>query len=398
MKRRDLIKTTVLASLASASARRLFGQEASLSPQTPISVPVNFTPPVLQNVSPTGATVFWSVNRPATGWIEYGETEALGRSARGEMDGLLPFDPRVLRIRLEGLQPGRRYFYRTHTVPVHFETAYKIHRGDPVAGPIHGFSTLDPARNSASFVVWNDTHQNNTTLAGLVEHLPHYPADFLVWNGDIFNDVTTEDMLIRETLHPAGLEYSATRPLFLSRGNHDVRGAAARLLGRTMEAPGGKYYYTFRQGPVAFLVLDTGEDKDDGHQEYGGLNDFASLRTEQQAWLPKALAQPEFQSAPFRVLFTHIPLRERSSSADSRAKWESLLARARIDFAISGHTHRYAYNEPTDAQPFPLLVGGGPQPDRATFIHGEATPDKLRVRMFGLDKRDLGQWEIKRQT
>jgi hypothetical protein len=108
--------------------------------------------------------------------------------------------------------------------------------------------------------------------------------------------------------------------------------------------------------------------------------------------------QPEFQSAPFRILITHIPLRDRAHSEDSRVKWEALLAKANIDFAFSGHTHRYAYNEPTAEQPFPLLVGGGPQPDKATFIHVEATTEKLRVRMFGLAENSLGAWEVTRKS
>jgi hypothetical protein len=145
-------------------------------------------------------------------------------------------------------------------------------------------------------------------------------------------------------------------------------------------------------------VLDTGEDKDDAHPVYGGLNDFANYRTEQRTWLEQALARPEFQSAPFRLLFTHIPLRGRSHSQDSKAKWEPLLAKARIDFAISGHTHRFAYNEPSAEQPCPLLVGGGPQIESATHIHVQATMDDLLVRMHGLDGKDLGHWEIKRRV
>ena len=276
--------------------------------------------------------------------------------------------------------------------------ASDIRAGEAQAGPVYAFTTLAPAADTASCIVWNDTHQNNVTLAKLIEHLPAFPADFLVWNGDIFNDVATEEMLIAETLFPAGLEYAATRPLVFTCGNHDVRGAHARQLARTIDVPEGRRYYTFRQGPIAFLVLDTGEDKDDSHREYGGLGDFASYRLEQQAWLERALHAPEFRTAPFRVLLTHIPLRGREHSADSCAKWEPLLRNARLDFAVSGHTHRYAFNEPTTEQPWPLLVGGGPKPESATVFHVQATSTALTVLMFGLDRRDLGRWQVARKA
>jgi acid phosphatase type 7 len=399
MNRRNFIKASTFATLTvSATVENLVAQEKSVAPKPQPAPLVGTTPPVLQNVSETGVTVTWGVKGEATGWIEFGETEALGAIAHGEAGGLLPFDARVLRVRLTGLRPGRKYFYRACTAPVDFKGPYDIRRGETVPGTVFSFTTLSAQADSASFTVWNDTHQNNVTLAKLIGHLPNHPADFHVWNGDIFNDIGTEEMLLAEVLQPAGLAYAANRPLMFARGNHDVRGAYARMLDRALEAPEGRYYYSFRHGPVAFLVLDTGEDKDDAHREYGGLNDFASYRTEQQRWLARAIAQPAWQSASFRVLFTHIPLRGREHSVDSRAKWEKLLASARIDFAISGHTHRYAYNEPTPEQPWPLLVGGGPKPEQATFAHVHATAERLRVRAFALEGNELGHWEVSRRS
>ena len=400
MKRRDFLKVSAVATLASGvNAAGLLAAETP-SPPKPLPPPplANTTPPVLQNVSETAATVIWGVSGPATGWVEFGDTDSLGRLARGEVNGLLPYDGHVLRVRLTGLKPGQRTFYRVWTVPIDFRTPTDIRRGEAVTTGVHAFTTLDDAAGTARFTVWNDTHQNKETLARLIEHLPAYPSDLLVWNGDVFNDIPSEDVLIEELLHPAGRAYAATQALVFVRGNHDVRGAFARRMGLAIETPGDRYYYSFRQGPVAFLVLDTGEDKEDGHPEYGGLADFARYRLEQQSWLEQAIARPGFQSAPFRVLLTHIPLRGPNHSADARAKWEPLLAKAGIDFAISGHTHRHAYEEPTAGQPFPLLVGGGPGPDKATFIHAEATTDELRVRLLALDGSDLGHWSVPRRS
>jgi predicted phosphodiesterase len=399
MQRREFLKTSALASLAASAVSVEALAQPKRNPPKPKAPPPpvsGITPPVLQSVSETGVTVFWTTTSAATGWVEYGETAELGQVARGEIDGLLPYDERVLRVRLTGLKPGRRYHYRVQTAAFDFTHPYSVGRGAAQPSPVYQFKTLNAGAADASFLVWNDTHQNKETLARLVEQLPRYGADFLVWNGDIFNSIMTDDALVAETLHPAGLEYAATRALMFVRGNHDVRGNRARSLGRTLEPRDGKYYHHFRHGPAAFLALDTGEDKPDDHQEYGGLTDFAGYRSEQIPWLKSVIARPEFQAAPFRILFTHIPLRGPGQSADSRSKWEDLLRQARVDLAISGHTHRYAHNEPTSEQPWPLLVGGGPALQAATCIHVVVTNERLDYRIFDLDGRPLGEWQITR--
>src|SRR5258707_315842 len=54
------------------------------APKPPPPPADGVTPPVLQNVGPDRATVFWSAAGAAHGWVEFGETEALGQVARGE--------------------------------------------------------------------------------------------------------------------------------------------------------------------------------------------------------------------------------------------------------------------------------------------------------------------------
>ncbi len=400
MHRRDFLKATAFVSLAASSgslaADALPKKRKTPQPKPPPPPVPGITPPVLQAISETGVTVFWTTSAPATGWVEYGETPALGQVARGEVDGLLPYDERVLCVRLSGLQSGRVYHYRVQTAAFDFTHPYSVGRGAAQPGPIFEFRTLDAGASEARFIVWNDTHQNQDTIAQLIEQSARHPADFLFWNGDLFNAITTDAMLEEEVLHPAGREYAARRPVLFGRGNHDVRGARARLLHRVLEPAGGRYYHHFLHGPAAFLTLDTGEDKVDTHQEFGGLTDFAGYRSAQVPWLEAALARPELGAAPFRILFTHIPLRGPGQSADAREKWEGLLRRGRVDLAISGHTHRHTHHAPTAEQPWPLLIGGGPTAAGATFIHGHVTQEKLSYRLHGLDGRVIGEWQIAR--
>lgn len=399
MNRREFLKNSATASLilATPAVAQTSGPVRPQPPPEPPPPVAGITPPVLQAVSEEGATVFWTTSEPATGWVEYGETPRLGLVARGERNGLLAHDDRVLRVRLTGLKPGRTYHYRVQTVAARFLMPHRPTRGtEQQTSPLYRFKTLDSRAPEANFIVWNDTHQRSETLAKLIEQLPRYPADFLFWNGDIFNFIHTEDVLIGEPLHPAGLEYAATRPLMIGRGNHEGRGRFARSLDRVLEPPAGHYYHHFRQGPAEFLVLDTGEDKPDPHPAYAGLTDFAGYRSEQTPWLESVIARPAFREAPFRILFTHIPLRGRGESADSRQKWEEPLRRGKIDLAISGHTHRHAHHEPTAEQPWPLLVGGGPALPIATFIHGHVTAERIRYRLFSAEGSPLGEWTVAR--
>jgi predicted phosphodiesterase len=236
----------------------------------------------------------------------------------------------------------------------------------------------------------NDTHEQPETLKQLFTQLADAPGDLLFWNGDMFNDIATEQQLAEQLLYPAGMAYAASRPVCFARGNHDVRGAEARALGRILDSPAGHYYYTLRQGPVAFIVLDTGEDKPDDAPVYAGLGTFDAYRTRQAAWLATALAQPEVRDAAFRVVVVHIPLYGEQpvrfhGGADARDKWHAHLVKGRVDLMVTGHTHRHAWLPPDATRPFGQLRGGGPQPAGATLIRLDADAQRLVARLSRLD-------------
>ncbi|MEI9866459.1 MAG: fibronectin type III domain-containing protein [Limisphaerales bacterium] len=136
--------------------------------------------------------VVWIVNNLATGWVEYGETESLDQRSNGGVQGLNPLNGRALKIRLTGLRPGTKYFYRVHSCPVDFKNAYDIQRGEVIATPIRQFTTINPAAHTTDFSIINDTHEVQQTLQGLGALLKSNPTESLIWNGDIFNDVHSE--------------------------------------------------------------------------------------------------------------------------------------------------------------------------------------------------------------
>lgn len=394
--------------LQSGPLAAALGWSQTVSAQPPVTrAPANFQlagAPVVQGVSSTAVSIVWGVNDTSTGWVEYGETEALGRLAAPEGHGLRPLDSVVHRVRLEGLRPATRYFYRTVSVPIAFLGAYDIRRGRPFESAIASFTTPDEGRGPrVSFAVINDTHEQPDTLKSLFSQLAESPGDLLFWNGDMFNDIATHQQMSEQLLTPAGLPYASKRPVWFARGNHDVRGPEARALGRFLDTPGGQFYYSVRQGPVAFIVLDTGEDKADDAPVYAGLGTFDAYRAQQAEWLARELKQEQVRTAPFRVVVAHIPLYTTRESqphggADARAKWHDHLTAGGVDLLITGHTHRFAWMAPDASRPFGQLTGGGPRPQEATLIRAEADARVLTARMFRLDGSLISEHVVARRT
>ena len=146
------------------------------------------------------------------------------------------------------------------------------------------------------------------TLKALHERTTALKPDFLLWNGDQSNDVHFEKDMAGQFLTPAGLAIAERWPLAYVRGNHDVRGPAARSLPRFTGTPDDRFYYAFRSGPLAALVMDTGEDKPDDSPYFGGMAAFQPMQRRQAEWLQGGRKEPWFREAPFKVLFCHIPL------------------------------------------------------------------------------------------
>ena len=348
--------------------------------------PLVLTPLALMAPRADGAEVVWAVSRLSRGWLEW---EGAGTAGRAQSDafGFVPQGERVLRVRWNGLQAGQSYRFRAHTVAAD--------DGETVVSEWKTYRPLDPSAGQCHFAMWNDTHQNEATLQALHAITP--AVDFLVWNGDTCNDWRSEDLLVPTLLNPGGCDITTDRPLLLTWGNHDVRGPHAFRAPDVVATPTGRPYHAFRCGPVAVITLHTGEDKPDDHPGFQGRVAFDALRAEQAAWLREVIRQPALRDAPYRLVFCHIPLRWTDESvpdyanrgydrfsARSREAWHDSLVAWRTQVVLSGHTHRPAWLPRTDDFPYGQLIGGGPQPERATWLAGRADGQELQLHLRNL--------------
>lgn len=349
------------------------------------------SPPVLMAPRPDGIEVVWSVTEPARGWVEWATGDDSPRTAAMDTFGFVPQGTEVLRVRIDGWAPGTDYRLRTVTVAAA--------DGRREVSGWKRVRTLDPGAPTSSFVVWNDTHQRAETLTQLDEASPQ--ADVWVWNGDICNDWKDADEIIPTALNPAGRDVTDGRPLAFVWGNHDVRGPWAYRLPEVIATPDGRPYYAIRSGPVAAIVLNTGEDKPDDHPSFGGRVGFQELRRRQAIWLAEQVRRPGFVDAPYRIVFCHLPLRWHAEpvlgpadyasgefdhyARTSRELWHDALVEWGAQVVISGHTHRSELIPASPEFPYVQVTGGGPDPAEATWIGIDADQHRMSVATHRLD-------------
>jgi 3',5'-cyclic AMP phosphodiesterase CpdA len=197
--------------------------------------------------------------------------------------------------------------------------------------------------------------------------------------------------------------------VLFTNGNHDYRGLFNRHLEdifmfRQPEERDSRHWdlgrnFAVRQGDIAMIGLDTGEDKPDRRDVFAGLFACEPYRRAQTAWLADALARPEVASAPYIVAFCHIPLFDPRTNEnpgdvlpdddDPRYKhpwaawqrtcanmWGPLFAKAGVQLVCTGHQHRYRYDAPSAERPWTHIVGG-----QRDVIEGRVADGRLVVKV-----------------
>ncbi|MDR0869435.1 MAG: metallophosphoesterase, partial [Planctomycetaceae bacterium] len=375
----------------------------------------------LQCPTEDSIAVVWAVGKPAAGFVEFGTgKDKLDQKAVGTVRGLNAYHSRYLTVRLEGLKPNTRYYYRTGTAPLIFHTGHKLERQAEEYSNIYSFETPGEKKDIATFSVINDTHNNQNTLKELLmPKLAEVNSDYTIMNGDIVSSYDNSEVAVEAILRPGGAAYAAEKPMLFVNGNHDHRGIWAREL--PLAAPVWKpetpddvnllgRNFAVRTGPVALLGLDTGEDKPDWHPAWSGLANFEPYRIAQRDWLERTLQSPKVATAPFVVAFCHIPIYNpdpKANGGDVLEKWASfqrncgklwgpVFTKYGVQLVISAHIHQHKYYAPTEDRPWTHLTGGGHEPKgQVTVIHGKAQGDTLELVVDELNqKKELGRWKF----
>ena len=281
--------------------------------------------PWIQNVTESELTLMWTTEGKSLSWVEVAPDdgtpfEAAQRPRFYQTVAGKRFTGTFHCVKIGGLEPGVTYRYRIvgKEVVDDSDPYGSIYGKEAVLRPGGTVKTLDYNAESCRFSMVNDIHDNASKYISLVGPVKDEPVDFLLLNGDIVSYATSIDTVIAHTFGPVA-DIVRDIPVFFARGNHEGRGADSYLIPGLFRTPTGEFYYVFRQGPVAFVVMDGGEDKPDSSVEYSGLADYDSYRQAELEWLREAVRDPLFAEAPVKVAICHIPLIDNASSWYSQA-------------------------------------------------------------------------------
>ena len=419
MKRRDFIKTSAVIAAAAATVAGKgnmlkAAERLSLEPEKPTAErPVAEGPatdgrlivsaPMLQNFAADSMGVVFAVSALANGYVLVGENPDLADARKVLCGGyrVTDIDDRVVRVRLTGLKPATRYYYRIGADRISYEGGYRMKvLGNEEDPRTYSFMTAGEGAE-AHFCVINDTHARWEPFGLAIEKIASLAPACVVWNGDASNVEETVEAQMRIFLTPEieRKDYAAEMPYLFCAGNHDNRGMANRHLERVwmFRQPEERLprdwdlgrNFAVRQGDVALIGLDTAEDKLDTNPLFAGLFTSGPYREAQTAWLRDALQREEIRTAPFLVAICHIPLFDDNpkhnpgdvAPADKDPQystdfaywqrtcarlWGPMLEKAGCQLVITAHQHRFRYDAPgTDCDGNPRswaqLVGGGPE-------------------------------------
>jgi acid phosphatase type 7 len=347
--------------------------------------------PYLQSPTESSITVVWFTNKKCVSRVEYKIDDSKSfysskpKVAISSHHGLVDANTLVHKITVPNLNPNQQYQYRVISTEITNFRAYRTLYGNSVSSDVYRikpgrFGTINPAKESISFSVVNDIHQNAPMLSQLLKTVNWEKTDLMFYNGDIINDFQVENQVFKGFLDTTVTAFANNIPFLFVRGNHETRGVMARELMNYFPTPNGKYYYAFPHGPVYFIILDSGEDKPDSDIEYSGLAAFDPYRIEQQKWLNKIIENPDFKNAKYRIVFMHIPLYQGGTwhgALKNKELWAPILNKANIDIMFCGHTHRYAFVEKDKYNnTFPVMIG-----DNDTILHTDINDEQITIKV-----------------
>ena len=326
--------------------------------------------PWVVDVTETEMTVVWTSTDRCMGWVEVAPDDGTSFYAEERPRYDEDFMGRhvvsaVHHVRVTGLKPGTSYRYRIYQqgvddsghnpVPSGYISASNVYSQKPYA-----IRTMDAKKADCTFTMVNDIHGRDSMMLALTKGLKEQKPDFVVFNGDMVSFMGSTEDIETGFMTRATETFATDIPLVYVRGNHETRGPGFSEYLNLFPTPTNTPYFTFRQGPVAFVVLDSGEDKPDSDIEYGGTAAYDAYREKMAEWLKEAVKSEEFRSAPVKIALLHIPFDKGVGWYGNNELKRLLLPtlnEAGIDVMLCGHTHRYSFRDVGSVDNnFPILV------------------------------------------
>ena len=322
-------------------------------------------------------TILWTSDVPGMAWVELADGTKVWETFAGRR-----VFHRLHSIRIGGLQGGSILRYRVCGQDIKDDSnARNPEFGEVYEGEWHSVRIFDQKAAECRFSVFNDIHMRLPQYEALVAQVDSASTDFLFLNGDIVSAGNYDlDTYTRYTLDPLG-NLPAGIPVLFGRGNHEGRGNNVELMADVFpnEDP-APFYYTFRRGPVAFIVFDAGETGKNRSILYSGKDVYEEYLNEQIEWAKKALQERWFRRAPVKVCLLHVPMIDHPDKTDYLLqRWLNvhfvpMLNRAGIDLMVGADLHQFMFCEKgTMGNAFPIIINDEAHRLDFTYSHGHIT-------------------------
>lgn len=354
------------------------------------------TGPYIQNLTETGFTVVWETDVDAIGWVEialkdgthfYNCSRERHYDLRGH--GVHPVG-RLHKVEITDLQPGTNYRYRVMNRGVKkFSPDGNIEYMRPSGSDVYRKSpyvvrTLRADVDTVRFDVYNDMHEKDSLL-GVMMASGRKNLDFVMCNGDMVNTLSRKEKIMDRFLKTAAKALKGETPLYVARGNHEMRGRDAIRWIDCFATPTGETYYSFTVGTNFFIVLDSYEDKPDDDINYNGKLVTEPFWKKESQWLRSVLDSEECRNAERRIVFCHIPPDRKGWHGNRNVSeyFVPLLNEAKIDMMFSAHIHKWALYPAGDSGTgalFPIVVNPNRERMEVTLC-----PDTVEIRTFSPD-------------
>ena len=305
-------------------------------------------------------TICWMSEEPGMAYVELSDGTQVWETFAGRR-----IFKRLHKVKIKGLEPGAELCYRVCGQNlVDDSNARNPLFGDTYEGAWQRVRTFDPDAKTCRFSVFNDIHLQVDEYRALAAQVDSAATDFLFLNGDIVSAGNyVADTLVRYEIEPLGT-LTAGLPVFFARGNHEGRGNNPQLVSEVFpNSDPAPFYYTFRHGPVAFIVFDAGETSRKRSILYNGAEVYEDYLNEQIEWAQKAMQDPLFSSAPMKICMVHVPMVNHPDQNDYLLqRWLNIhfvpmLDEAGIDIMLCADHHEFMYCEPGSmGNPFPILI------------------------------------------
>lgn len=358
--------------------------------------------PYLQNVTDNEATFVWVSDSVTLGWVELAPDDGthfyeVERPQYFDVANGIKNESRIHAVRIRGLKPGTHYRYRVYAKEVTEHRGNYVSYGRTAATDVYTkkpltFRTLDPNAGAVTFSMINDMHGDVPKMQKLMGYTDLEKTDMVLFVGDMVSVFESEEQVFSGFMDAAVDLFAKETPMYYTRGNHETRGRSAWAFQHYFSPLSEHIYYMYRQGPVCFVALDSGEDKPDSDLEYYGLTMYDQYRDEQVEWLKEVVKSEEFRTAPFKIITCHMPpFGGWHGEVEVAQKFIPILEQAGADIMLCGHLHRYVHKKAGESAAFPVVVNSND-----TVLKAVVDGQVMKVEVLGMDGKVVDRFEIKK--